>query len=164
MSARQGRYPAQMTFQQRTVHVGQPVDTGKGEELAEAGQGIHPRLRRRDAQAGGQSQTHPPLAELTQPELGDAVEPKDGTWTGSAGRGAAGQLVQTPDVPGILGLPSGPVPQRLDGVAGLEQEQHCSDRSNNELTPAVFACRTARITMRGGMVRARASCRHCSAY
>jgi len=117
-------HPGQVALQQRPVDVGQPVDVDDGQELAEADEGIQAGVRRSDTHTGGQPQTHPSFAELAQPGLGDAIEaqPPAGAGLASAG-GDARQLVQPPDVAGVLDLPADPVAQRLGRVAGVEDEQ-----------------------------------------
>ncbi|MGW1160279.1 hypothetical protein ACWD5Q_10625 [Streptomyces sp. NPDC002513] len=56
--------------------------------------------------------------------MGDAVEPQPGARAGTSGRGGdAGQLVQPPHIPGVLDLPAAPVPQGLQRITGIEEEQ-----------------------------------------
>ena len=76
----------EVAFQQRPVDVGERIDAGEGQEIAEADEGIDSGAGSADAQPGCQPEPGPSFAQITQPELGDALEPQPGSGAGAAGR------------------------------------------------------------------------------
>ena len=181
--------PGQEALQQRPVDAGQPGDVrGHGrEELAELGERLDVAERCRDVESRCQPQPHPAFAEFLQPRLGELGEPQATAWPGAAGAVLeAGKLAQTPDISRIFDLPADAVTQRLDDIAGIEQERVCSGaqtaaaaaipsepscsshsssfRSSREVTPLFAALLTVQRSTRGGAVAVRASWRHWTAY
>jgi hypothetical protein len=77
-----------------------------------------------DREAGAQPESAPAFDQRAQPWLGQPVEPQVVASLGRVAgvQGQAGQGVQAPDVPGVLDVPAGAVPQVLDHVVGVQQE------------------------------------------
>ena len=139
-SAGLGGDVGEIAFQQRPADSGESVNAGQGEERAEADESVHSGPGCADAQPRGQAESRPSLGELAQPGLGDAVKPQPGARAGATCRdGDAGQLVQPPHVPGVLDLPAGPVPQRLQRIPGVDQEQgRLADLGTSALPPLLL--------------------------
>ena len=67
VSAGLGHHVGEVAFQQRPVDVGERIDAGEGQEIAEADEGIDSGAGSADAQPGCQPEPGPPFAQITQP-------------------------------------------------------------------------------------------------
>ena len=75
----------------------------------------------------------------------------------------SGDLSQALSQEGTRALAEGARKEVARTAPAVAVRHSCSDCSSREVTPALLACRTALITMRGAVVRARVSFRHWTA-